>query len=229
MPRTVAVLAGREPAHRYSLHRGYVDAVWAVGGVPLVFTPPPGEEDLDAFLSVVRHCDALLVSGGGDIDPRVYGETPAADLIDVDPARDRGEMAAVELFTALGRPVLGICRGSQLLAVALGGSLHQDLPRAGFAHHWDEDRQHEPVHTVTAQHASLAATALAGAERVNSIHHQAVRDPGPELVVTAWSDDGVIEAIEADGLLGVQWHPERMVGGDARHLAPFVWLCGAAA
>jgi putative glutamine amidotransferase len=80
---------------------------------------------------------------------------------------------------------------------------------------------------VTADPSTLACAALAGAEQVNSIHHQAVRDPGPHLRATAWSDDGTIEAIEADGLLGVQWHPERLITHDARHLAPFRWLVAA--
>jgi len=114
-----------------------------------------------------------------------------------------------------------------VLGVAFGGTLHQDLTAAGFSqHHWEEDRQYEPVHAIRAEPGSRAEGALADANKVNSIHHQAVRDPG-SLVATAWSDDGVIEAIEGDGVLGVQWHPERLLAYDACHLAAFAWLVGA--
>jgi putative glutamine amidotransferase len=228
--RTVAILAGRQPEHRYSLQRGYVDAVWALGATPIMLTPPPADVPLDGFLEVVIGCDGLLISGGGDVDPRAYGEEPAVPLMELDPDRDRGEIAALHAARAAGRPVLGICRGVQLLAVALGGALHQDLAVAGFGtRHWEEERQHEPVHPIVADPGSLAARALGGTSTVNSIHHQAVRDPGSTLTATAWSDDGVIEAVEGDGLLGVQWHPERLAHLDARHLAPFAWLLEAAA
>lgn len=229
MAPTIAVLAGRDPAHRYSLHRAYVDAVWAVDAVPIVLTPPPLDTPLDGFLDVITRCDGVLVTGGGDVDPTAYGEKPAAALMELDGLRDRSELAAVELAVALGRPVLGICRGIQLLTVAMGGTLHQDLSLAGYAHHWDEERQFEPVHAVSADPGTLASRALGGTSAVNSIHHQAVRDPGPELQATAWSADGVIEAVETQGALGVQWHPERLLLGDPRHLAGFAWLCETAA
>jgi putative glutamine amidotransferase len=125
-----------------------------------------------------------------------------------------------------GRRVLGICRGMQIMAVASGGTLHQHLPTAGFEHHWEESRQYEPVHEVIADAGSKAAFALGGTVKVNSIHHQAVRKAGEGLHATAWSDDGVIEAVEGDELLGVQWHPERLLDSDGRHLAPFRWLAG---
>jgi putative glutamine amidotransferase len=105
-----------------------------------------------------------------------------------------------------------------------GGTLIHDLPEKGIDGHWDEQRQYEPVHAVQAEPGSDAALVLDGVERVNSIHHQAVADPGQTLRATAWSDDGVIEAVEAPGLLGLQWHPERMSARDPRHLAAFRWL-----
>ena len=227
MPPTIALLVGREPEHRHSLHRGYVDAVWAVGAVPVVLPPPPVEGPLDAYLEVVVGCAGVLLTGGGDLDPTTYGEAPRVELMSVDPERDRAEVAATQAAVEAGRPVLGICRGIQLLAVAHGGTLHQDLVTDGFAgHHWEEERQHERVHAVEAKPLTLAAAALDGAGTVNSIHHQAVRDPG-SLVATAWSDDGVIEAVERDDLvLGIQWHPERLTG---LSLAPFRWLTERAA
>jgi putative glutamine amidotransferase len=221
--RTIAVLIGRQPVERYSVHRGYVDALWAVGAVPLL-VPAGAGASLDRCLDVVAGVDALLMTGGGDVDPAAYGEQAGALVQEVDADRDRVEIAMVLAARRRGIPVLGICRGIQLLAAALGGTLVADLPSAGFDGHWEEAEQCQPVHSVDADAGSLASMALAGAIEVNSIHHQAVADPGPELTATAWGADGVIEAVEDDGALGVQWHPERLLDFDRRHLAPFRWL-----
>jgi putative glutamine amidotransferase len=222
----VALLVGREPAHRYSVHRGYADALWAIGAVPVLLPPPPSDraDDLEMFVESALACDAVCVTGGGDVDPVHYGEDPAPGLMSVDTLRDEAEIAVVRRCVADRVSVLGICRGIQLVAVACGGALHQDLGRAGYEHHWEEERQYEPVHPVEADAGSLASRSLGGVRAVNSIHHQAVRHPGPVLRSTAWSGDGVIEAVEADGVLGVQWHPERLWSHDDRHLAPFRWL-----
>ncbi|HZP31354.1 MAG TPA: gamma-glutamyl-gamma-aminobutyrate hydrolase family protein [Acidimicrobiia bacterium] len=217
----VVLLAGREPAERVSLHRGYVDAVAATGAFPVVVAAGLGDDG--ALLDLVTSADALIVTGGGDVDPAAYGEEPDARLMQVDQGRDRAEIAGVRAAHDAGRRVLGVCRGAQVLAVAFGGTLHQDLRAAGFDHHWEEERQYEPVHAVEAEPGSVAERVLAGSAKVNSIHHQAVRTPG-SLRATAWSDDGVIEAVEGDGLLGVQWHPERLLSSDDRHLEPFRWL-----
>jgi putative glutamine amidotransferase len=231
MVRTkVAVLIGRDPAHRYSVHRGYVDALWAAGATPVLVTPPPADAPPHAVMRYVEatlDCQAVCVTGGGDVDPLRYAALPEEGLMDIDPARDRAEVATVGAATAAGLPVLGICRGIQLVTITLGGSLHQDLPRAGFTGHWDEERQHEPVHAIEADPRTLALAALAGATTVNSIHHQAVADAGPHLAASAWSPDGLIEAVEGPGVLGVQWHPERLWRADPRHLAPFRWLVSA--
>jgi putative glutamine amidotransferase len=221
----VAVLAGREPAARYSLHRGYVDAVWAAGATPVVVVPGP-PDDPERGLEALATADAVLLSGGGDVHPSCYGAAPEAGLMDLDPGRDAFETAAVHWALGSGRRVLGICRGAQLLNVALGGDLVQDLPSAGLPGHWQLDSQYVPVHGITAEAGSAAAAALGGADRVNSIHHQAVRSPGAGLTVTAWSPDGVVEAVEGDDVLGLQWHPERLLGQDPRHLAAFAWLAG---
>ena len=215
-------MAGREPAARYSLHRGYVDAVWRVGATPLVVVPGPAER----MHEVLGLAEAVLVSGGGDVDPSCYGAITGAALMDLDPDRDAVEIAAVHWAMAGGRRVLGICRGAQVLNVALGGDLVQDLPGAGFHGHWRLEDETSPVHDIACTPGSAAEAALGGATRVNSIHHQAVRTPGQGLTVTAWSPDGVVEAIEGEGVLGVQWHPERLAAADPRHLAPFSWLVG---
>jgi putative glutamine amidotransferase len=219
---TVALLVGREPALRISMHRGYADAIWAVGATPVILAPPPFESGLDRYVAAALACDAVCVTGGGDV-----AIEPVEGLLDPDPLRDAVETATVRAFCDSSKPVLGICRGIQMVSVALGGVLYRDLPTAGFSGHWDEERQHEPIHAVTASPGSLAARGLGGAAMVNSIHHQAVRDPGPRLIATAWSQDGIIEAVEAPGVLGVQWHPERLALSDERHLEPFRWLVAA--
>ncbi|HEY2428723.1 MAG TPA: gamma-glutamyl-gamma-aminobutyrate hydrolase family protein [Acidimicrobiales bacterium] len=225
--RSVAVLVGREPERRYSVHRGYVDALWAIGATPVMLAAPSSAPDVDRYVEVAVGCDAVCLTGGGDVDPSWYGGGGDEGLLSVDRARDEAEVAVVREAVAAGVAVLGVCRGIQLLNVALGGALHRDLPSAGFTGHWNEQRQHEPVHGVEASPGSIAGEALAGASTVNSIHHQAVRFPGAGLWATAWSPDGVIEAVEGPGLLGLQWHPERLWPDDDRHLAPFRWLVTA--
>jgi putative glutamine amidotransferase len=227
MAARVALLVGRDPAHRYSLHRGYADAVWAAGATPVVLTPPPDERGVQQYVEAALACDALCLTGGGDVDAGRYGAVADPTAMDVDVRRDGAEIAAVRAAVDAGRAVLGICRGIQLTVVALGGTLRQHLPAEGFDGHWDEEQQYEPVHAVTADPGTLARVALGGAGTVNSIHHQAVLDPGPSLTATAWSDDGLIEAVEAPGVLGVQWHPERLCGSDRRHLGPFRWVVAA--
>ena len=224
---TVALLVGREPALRYSLHHGYADSVWRVGATPLVLTPPPSPSDIERYVEAALSCSAICATGGDDVDPRLYGEEPSPEITKVDAGRDAAEIAVVRAAVEAGVPVLGICRGIQLIAVALGGSLYQDLPAAGYPGHWEEERPASAVHAVTAAAGSVAQTVLAGATSVNSIHHQAVRSVGPSLSATAWSGDGMIEAVETTGVLGVQWHPERLAAVDERHLAPFHWLAGS--
>jgi putative glutamine amidotransferase len=222
----VAVLVGREPDERFSVHRGYVDGVRAVGATP-VLVPTGADGGDEGVLDVVARTDALLVTGGGDVDPSHYGHERREELMSVDAARDRVEITAVQHAHAANLRILGICRGAQVVGVAFGGALHQDLVGAGFPHHhWEEERQYEPVHAIKVEAGSLAERALAGATHVNSIHHQAVADPGT-LRATAWSEDGVIEAIEGDGVLGIQWHPERLLGYDAAQVEAFKWLVEA--
>lgn len=222
----VALMVGRSPERRYSVHRGYLEAISAAGAQPVIVAAGPGM-DLERILKLTLMCDALLLSGGNDVDPHVYGAERGGGEKDTDPERDQIEVAAVASAMESGRRVLGICRGIQLLAAALGGSLVPDLPSAGYVGHEEEEREGEPVHPITPESGSAAAKVLAGTALVNSIHHQAVADAGPVLKATAWSPDGLIEAVESEGVLGIQWHPERLIDSDPRHLAPFRWLVGS--
>jgi putative glutamine amidotransferase len=222
----VGLLIGRSPEERFSVHRGYVSSIAATGGAP-VLLPAGSDADLYALCGAVDHCHAIVVTGGGDIDPRHYGVAGVAApdvLMEVDPARDIVEIVVVQYALAQGKRVLGVCRGAQLLAVMGGGTLIGDLREKGIDGHWEEERQYEPVHAVHSERGSLTARILGSVDRVNSIHHQAIADPGQTLRASAWSPDGVIEAVEGPGLLGVQWHPERLTVSDPRHLAPFDWV-----
>jgi putative glutamine amidotransferase len=226
---TVGVLCGRSPAERYSTQQGYIASVVAAGGLPLIIPAGPHVDPLD-LTAMVDYCHALIITGGGDVDPDVYSVPVSAMsecLMDVDPSRDMAELGAAQYAMAQGKRVLGVCRGAQLLAVMGGGTLIIDLKEKGLDGHWDEDRQYEPVHDVRAEAGSLAAQVLGDLTRVNSIHHQAIADPGQLVRASAWSPDGVIEAVEGPGLLGVQWHPERLSSVDHRFLTPFTWVVGS--
>jgi putative glutamine amidotransferase len=208
------------------MHRGYVSSIAATGGASILL-PAGNDADPYALCAAVEHCQAIVVTGGGDVDPHHYGSAESAApevLLEVDPARDIAEIVVAQYAMAQGKRVLGICRGAQLLAVMGGGTLICDLKEKGLDGHWDEERQYEPVHAIHSEPGSLAASILGSVDQVNSIHHQAIADPGQSLRATAWSPDGVIEAVEGPGLLGVQWHPERLTASDPRHVAPFAWV-----
>jgi putative glutamine amidotransferase len=219
----IGITVGRSPIERYSLHAGYVHAVNAIDAFPLVLPVGP-TTDIDRLVGQVLACDALLVSGGEDVDPSLSKIDRPDDAVDPDRSRDDAEIAAIHGALNSGRPVLGICRGAQILAVAFGGTLVGDLATAGFPHHDEIERQYEPVHAITAEPGSVASQFLGDITEVNSAHHQAVEFPGDGLRATAWSPDGVIEAVEGPGAIGIQWHPERLCANDTRHLAPFRWL-----
>jgi putative glutamine amidotransferase len=210
--------------------RPYVRAVQDAGGLPLILPAALRPEWAQEALSLL---DGLLLSGGGDIDPQRYGQEQAPQVAGVDPERDRSELALVRDALQVGKPILAICRGIQVLNVALGGTLHQDIaseiPRA-LRHRpaAGEDRD-APTHLVEISAGSRLASILGGTQaRVNSFHHQAVCDPGRELVVTARAPDGVIEGLEHRThafCVGVQWHPEIARGnqeGMERLFAAFV-------
>ena len=159
---------------------------------------------------------ALLLTGGGDVDPSYYGQRPHPKLDQVDPARDEFEVRLARAVLASGKPLLGICRGAQVLAIALGGRLLQDIPTQVEAPEQHSAANGEPIarHWVRLQEGSRLADILGGSRlRVNSSHHQVVTRPGSEAGAVAWSDDGLIEAVERNRrafAIGVQWHPERM-------------------
>jgi putative glutamine amidotransferase len=185
---------------------------------------PAAGATLDGYLDTM---DGIVATGGEDVHPEEYGEAPISELGVVDRARDRFELALIMRAVERGRPVLAICRGIQALNVALGGTLYQDLRTQlpGSCIHqpaplWEREGRLAPCgHEVSVTEGSLLA-ATVGRRRldVNSYHHQAVNRPGPGVRVAARAPDGVIEAIELPAcrfVLGVQWHPELLLGQDA--------------
>lgn len=196
----------------YILDPAYTEFIKRAGGVPLI-APIAGDAK-----TVLERADGLLLTGGDDIDPQMYGETNEGDSKNVDPDIDRWELDLIEEARARRMPVLGICRGMQFLSVACGGRLEQEVAKLQLRDHPDVlpmstsevyALRHE-VDIVPGSH--LASLAGQSTVTVNNIHHQVVADPGT-LNVSARSKDGVIEGVEGDGdwpVLGVQWHPEKL-------------------
>ncbi len=220
---------------RYFTSAPYVRAVATAGGVPVIL--PPQRDTIDQLMEVI---DGLLLSGGPDVDPVRYGDNYVhAETYGIDPHRDQFE---IDLFNgALRRdiPVFGVCRGIQVMNVALGGTLIQDIvtehPGAADVGH----RQHERGlkesavgHAVSAVDTTPLPIFGNSNLGVNSVHHQAIRDLAPDLIPVAYSPDQLIEAVvmrDHSEVFGVQWHPELMFERDDAHLRPFVCLVEAAA
>lgn len=171
--------------------------------------------------------DGLILTGGADIHPSFYGQIVLERCGEIDEERDRFEMELIRAARGFDLPFLGICRGLQVLNVALGGSLYQDLSyRAGTdpAHMSPRERRGEPAHQVAITPGSRLAHIIGSREvPVTSTHHQIIRDLAPDLAVSAVAPDGVIEAVEGTGrfLLAVQWHPERMASRHPEQLPLF--------
>lgn len=199
---------------RTGLNSAYVRSVLAAGGVPVMLSPLMGPSYAARALDGV---DGLVLTGGEDMDPAWYHAEPHPKANPPSRERDLFELALFAAARQREVPILGICRGIQVVNVALGGTLWQDLPseRPGEVDHYPEAARSERTHMVRLQPGSLTASALGATEiRVNSFHHQAIRELAPDLVATGWAEDGLIEAVEsAPGqpwLLAVQWHPEEM-------------------
>jgi putative glutamine amidotransferase len=191
----------------------YVKAVERAGGVPILLPVVKNEE---CILAQMENCSGFLFPGGQDIHPECYAAEPRIDLKDVNLRVDEYQLKLVRRGLESGKPILGICRGHQLLNVACGGTLMQDLSEAPnrCVNHKENDGQSDAMHRVTAASYSLLENLLGSEFWVNSKHHQAIRDLGAGLRVIATAADGLIEAVMMDNrsfVLGVQWHPERMV------------------
>jgi putative glutamine amidotransferase len=207
----------------------YVDAVRRAGGIPILL--PAGEPFQNELLA---RLDGLILSGGGDIAPAVYGGTPHPTMFTIDAERDQSELALVHQLVELGTPALGICRGAQVINVALGGTLIEHLPdEVGEAvGHRDPAASPGAIHPVHIQPDSHLAAVMEAAEvRPVSWHHQAARDVAPGLQVVAQAADGTAEALEMPNhpwLIAVQWHPELTAEHDPSQQKIFDALVAAA-
>ena len=192
----------------------YTEAISRAGGVPLVIPTVHDEAQAAAVLDAI---DGIVFSGGEDVNPAWYGEEVLNETVEIDSLRDRSDSLLARAALASGKPVLAICRGSQLMNVILGGSLYQDLPS-------QKGLVHSGVTHKIGLSGDSALSRIYGPDslEVNSFHHQAVKDPAPSIRITARSADGVVEAWETPQIIAVQFHPEKMLAaGDDDWLALF--------
>lgn len=214
---TTSVTVGKHPERAY-VNSAYLAAIQTAGGLPLPIPPQLDTRARDEILAIL---DGYLLTGGGDLDPATFNEPPHPTLFEVAPARDRLEIALVGFALKTRKPLLAVCRGIQVLNVALGGSLFQDVasdPGTDIQHQQGKPRD-EPTHPVKVVAGSRLAQVLGTTDLlVNSMHHQAVKAVGRGVVPVAFAPDTLIEGIELEDddrfVLGVQWHPEELTERD---------------
>lgn len=191
----------------------YIDSVFNAGGIPVII---PISENLENLSSLVEKLDGILISGGNDIEPNLYGEFISKEVGVLCPKRDKQEIELVNyIIENTNKPLLGICRGLQILNVACGGNLYQDLEKNKLNNHFiASSPMNHPIHRVTLEKDSILYDIFEKKElKVNSYHHQAIKELGKNLKCTAVSEDGIIESIEVEGkqfMIATQWHPEMM-------------------
>lgn len=212
-------------AKRGCLRLNYIKGVEQAGGAPLLL---PNSPDVENARSAAGVADGLLLTGGWDINPALYGQQRHATVTTIDDVRDAVELAAIEVALRRRIPIFAICRGLQILNVAMGGSLIQDIPTWSKALPESARMAHRAAqHEIAIEPASVLGSLLGGRAMVNSRHHQAIDRLADGLTVTARSADGIVEAVESkDGqpILAMQCHPEDLWQANAMFLKPFQWL-----
>ena len=231
--RPVIGITGNYNQETCTLAEGYYQSVLKAGGIPFII--PPFYET-DRLGELLDRLDGIIFSGGGDINPLLLGEEPIKELHSITPERDLQELLLARLAYDRQIPMLGICKGIQIINAALGGTNYQDIRTQmegiRIKHSQDQDRRY-PSHQVSITDGSILAKLFGTELAVNSFHHQACKTAAPCLTVTAMSTDGVIEAVESNefkSILGVQWHPETYILRNSTDMLPiFEWLVSESA
>lgn len=222
-----------EKVEQIFLNEDYLRAIRHFGGIPVVIPATAGEEEQAMLL---EHCDGLMLTGGNDIDPALYGQTVWNDTVEPAPERDASEKRLCDLALARNLPILGICRGLQFLNVYFGGTLYQDIPtqyETEVLHRMAEPYHRSSHNCLPEMGSPLCELVGAGEIGVNSHHHQAVKAVAPGLAIMGRCGDGIVEALwkpEAKFLWAVQWHPEKLWDiepSSARIFEAFIEACKA--
>lgn len=204
------------PYHANATPQRIVNAVTDAGALPMVL-PLSDSENAELYVSKV---DAVILTGGSDVDPLLFGEEPSLKIQNTEPHRDEFELAIIKAARKQNKPILGICRGLQLLNVAFGGTIYQDLSYYDGLEikHVQPTPYDAKVHSVKFEETSFLSGVFGTENAVNTLHHQAVKDLAEIFRPVAWAPDGVIEAIESQDegskIIGVQWHPEELISKD---------------
>ena len=214
---------------RIYVNKDYVEAVAQAGGIPLLL---PSVTDADIIGRYAGICHGFILSGGGDINPLLYGQNPRPGLEEFHTQLDRSQWLLTEEILKTGKPLLAICRGLQLLNVVLGGTLWQDMNDVDHPVmlHSQNSPRGDAFHSVSIARDSLLYRLFGEKLEVNSFHHQCLRQIGKGLQITATAADGIVEAVELPSHrfgVGIQWHPEMMMNASSRMLALFQELIRA--
>ena len=230
MQPKIAIFASVDAERAGAVLHTYVHSIEEAGGLPLLIPYMKHSALLD---EVTDLCDGFLFTGGGDLDPNFFGEPTSPHCGKIEPLRDEWDFASAHRALTSGKPILGICRGIQVLNVALGGTLYQDIPTEYKTEifHSQTNGLHAYSHSIrivegSPLHALLGKSEIKG----NSFHHQAIKALGRGLVPCAYAEDGIIEAVysvEHPYLRAYQWHPERLFDADLYHKKIFSEFVGA--
>lgn len=205
------------------VNSSYINAIIRSGGVPIII---PVNTDENNIKEQVKLCDGILITGGIDINPLLYKEEPSKEMGSFNPDIDEFDMIAINLAMKNETPILGICRGIQVINVALGGTLYQDLSlkEGCYIKHMQESKKYVGTHSIKIVENSILHDILGTDTIVNSYHHQCIKEVGKNLEPIAYSKDGIIEAIQMKDkkfVVGVEWHPELMIDYDEKMLNIF--------
>ncbi|MDW7675563.1 MAG: gamma-glutamyl-gamma-aminobutyrate hydrolase family protein [Bacillota bacterium] len=206
----------------YKLNQSYVEAILTSGGTPVIV---PITSDIKQILSILANLRGIVLSGGGDPDPFYFGEEPLQTSGPINPFRDQFELGLAKEALALQMPILGICRGCQIMNIAAGGSIYQDITHISNLQHTQMAPRWYPTHYISIEAGTRLFNIIQDNKiRVNSMHHQAIAKVAPDFAVSAISSDSIIEAIESNNgkAIGVQWHPEELLDTHGKKLFAYL-------